>query len=349
VAEERELVGLAAIGRLHVEVAELVGSAPRRRVDEPLAVGRDVRPGPIQRVLGEHRGRGVYAVARRWNAQHVAGPERHATVGDDQEFPAVGQPGGRYVHVHRAEIQTVTAEIVVVRDGDFLAHEPTVLDGADMDIEVTGGPRRDVGEPGPIRREGRVHVDLVVVGQRADLTRRHFDDLELDRAASIVRDIRDPTPVGRPGRHRVVLAGVCEFARTPRRRIDDPDRPAHRNRDHGAVGGPRRRPRRRTRRRCQVVVVHVEALFGGRIGRRTEGRMGQDTQPERGGGRHDTCDESIACRTTTGDRMFSMPGRRGHRSILIRRNECVRRRSCVALSHPESVRGHTTRGRCPAR
>ena len=55
VAEERELVWLATTRRLQVEVAELVGGPASRRVDEALAVGRDVRPGPIERVFREHR------------------------------------------------------------------------------------------------------------------------------------------------------------------------------------------------------------------------------------------------------------------------------------------------------
>jgi hypothetical protein len=55
VGEEGQLVWLAACGRLHVKVVELVSRAAGGGVNEPLAVERDVRPGPIQRLLGEHR------------------------------------------------------------------------------------------------------------------------------------------------------------------------------------------------------------------------------------------------------------------------------------------------------
>ena len=199
------------------------------------------------------------------------------------------------MHVHGAEVQAISTEVVVVRDRDLLPRELAVLERPDVDVEMAGGARRDVGEPCPVRRERRVHVNLVVRGQWPSLAGRHLDALELDRTAAFVGDVHDPATVGRPRRHRVVLGAVGEFARAARTGIDDPDRAAHRDRDHGAVGRPRRRPRRRARRWREIVVVHVETLFRRRIGGSAVRRAGQGSEPQGHCSNDQVHHEAIAC------------------------------------------------------
>ena len=277
VLEEGQLVRLAARGRLHVHVVELVRRASGRGVDEALAVERDVRPRAIQRLFRQHGRRLVDPVRGRGHAQHVAGAKRRVPVRDQEQLGAAGQPGRRDVHVHPAEVQTIAPEIAVARHRDLVARELAVRDRPDEHVEVSVRLRGHVGEARPVRREDRVHVDLRVGRERAAFAGRDVHDLQLDRGSAIVGDVGNPAPVGRPVGHRVIFAVVGELARAARGAVDDPDRTAHRDRQRRAVRRPRGSPGRRAGRRREVVVVHVvPALLRGGI---------RDACPVRPGGR----------------------------------------------------------------
>ena len=257
VVQEGHLVGLAADRRLHVEVAELIRRSAGGRIDESLAVQGNVRPGPVERLLGKHRRRLQESVFLGRNPEHVSGAERHAAVGDDEQLTAAGKPGRGDRHVPGAEVEPVVPVVVVPGDGDLVSRPLPVFDRAHVDVEVAVRLRGHVGEPAAIGREHGVDVDLVVAGEGVGFTRLEVQDLELDRRPSVVGRVDEPLPVGRDVGQRVVLLVVGEFPRLSRVRIDLPDRSAHRHRDPLPVGRPVRRPGRRTRRRREVEVVHV--------------------------------------------------------------------------------------------
>ena len=210
------LYGSSAGRGLHVEVVELVRRAAGRRVDEPPAVARDIGPRAVERLFPQHRGGLVDAPGARRHAQHVAGPERDVPVRDQEQLVPVGQPGRRQVHVPRAEVQAVAAEVVVARDRDRLAAPAAIGDRPDVDVEVAARGGRHVGDAGPVGREDGVGVDLVVVGQRMRIPRGHVEDLELHRLPVVVRRVDDPAPVRRPVGGRVV--GLSRRSAPPRRR-----------------------------------------------------------------------------------------------------------------------------------
>ncbi len=137
VLKEGQFVRLAAGGWLHVEVVELVRSPSCRGVDEPFSINRNMRPRPIERLFRENRRRLVDAIRDGRHPQHVAGPERHVAIRDEQQLLSVGKPGGRDVHVHTSKVQTVATEAVVAGDRDLVASKVSVFNRANEDVEVS--------------------------------------------------------------------------------------------------------------------------------------------------------------------------------------------------------------------
>ena len=271
VLEERQLVGLTARRRLHVQVVELVGRPPRRRVDEAPPVARHVGPGPVQRLLAQHRHRVPDAAGGGGHAQHVAGAEGDVAVRDQQQLVALGalgargQPSRRRVHVPRTEVQPVGGIRVVGRDRHLVAGPPARLDRPHRDVEVAVGAGRHVRDAGAVGREGRIRVHVIVARQRPGLAAGHVQQLELHPIAVVVGGIDDPPAVGRPVGGRVVGVGaVGQLLGHPGGGVHPPDGPAHRDRDRLAVRRPARRPRGRAGRRREVEVVHVVPAVPGR-------------------------------------------------------------------------------------
>ena len=257
VAEEGELVGLAAGRGLHVEVVELVGGAAGRRIDEPPAVARHVGPRAVQRLLAQHRDGVVDAAGAGRHAQHVTRAERDVPVRDQEQLVPVRQPRRRQVHVPAAEVEPVAAEVVVARHRGGGAVPAAVRQRPDVHVEVAARAGRHVGDAGPVGREDGVGVDAVIVGERARLARRDVEDLELHGPSVVVRRIDDPAPVGRPVRGGMPGRAAGQLDGGAAGDVDAPDGAGHRHGDRPSVGRPRRRPRGRARRRRQVVVEHV--------------------------------------------------------------------------------------------
>ena len=293
--EEGELVGLAARGGLDVEVVELVGRARRGRVHEAAPVEGNVRLGAVEALLLQHRDPLVDAVLAGRNPVDVSAAQRHVPVGDHEELVAGGQPCGRDVHVPGPEVEAVAPEAVVIGDGDLLAGPGAVRERADVDVEIAAGFGGDVGEAAAVRREARVHVDLVVVGEPVGLAGLRVEHLQLDGAAPRVGGVDQPAPVRRPVGRGEVVSRADQLGGDARGRVHAPDRAAHAHGDPLAVRRPRRIPRGGAGGGREVEVVHVVAPVGGRgvlalgAGGRGPGHGRQHAQGgeggERGGGR----------------------------------------------------------------
>ena len=293
VLEERQLVGLAPRRGLHVQVVELVGRPPRRRVDEAPPVAGDVGPGPVQRLLAQHRHRVDDAAGGGGHAQDVARAEGDVAVRHQQQLVALGALGSRgeprrgQVHVPRAEVQPVGGVGVIGGDRHLVAGPPAVLDRPHRDVEVAVGAGRHVGDAVAVGRERRVRVDVAVVGQGPGLAGGHLQQLELHPVAVVVGGVDDPPAVGRPVGRRVVGVGaVGQLLGHPGVGVHPPDRPAHRHRDRLAVRRPARRPRGRARGGREVEVVHVVPAvarrgvaprLGVRVDRGCRHRRGENT------------------------------------------------------------------------
>ena len=231
VLEEGQLVGRTAVGRLDVEVRELIRRTGGRGINEPLPIDGDIRTGPIEGLFREHRHALFEAVCRHWSPDDVPRAERHLVIGDHQQFPGVGHPGRCDVHVPGAEVEPLLAVALVPGERHLCGAECAVRELTDVDVEVARWLRGHVGEPRPVRRERRIGVKELIVRERTDFPGGQVRDREADGLAVSVHREDDVSPVGRPGGERVVSGAGRQFVGNPRFRIHAPDGAGHRHRD----------------------------------------------------------------------------------------------------------------------
>ena len=196
VLKEREFVGLAANGRLHVEVVVLIGSAGRGGVDEALAVERHVGPWPVERLFRPHDDGFLHALRDGRHAVDVARSERDVAVGNEQEFLAVRHPCGADMDVDVPEVEAVARICMVGRHRNLGAGPPPVRDRSHVHVEVAVRCRGHVRDPCAVGREHRVGVDLVVARERGGGAGGQIQDLELNLPRVVVGRVDQPLPVG---------------------------------------------------------------------------------------------------------------------------------------------------------
>ena len=265
--EKGHLVRFAAGGGLHVQVLELVGGARGGRVDEALAVVRNMRLRAVQGLLRQDDLPVLDAADPRRDPVHVAAAERHVAVGDEEQLVAARQPCGRDVHVPGAEVEAVAAEGVVRGDRDFGSGPGAVREGADVDVEVAAGRGGHVGDAVAGRGEAGIGVDVFAVGEAVAGAGGRVHDLEVDGAAAVVGGVEQPHAVGGIVGGGVVVGAVHDLEGVAGCDVDFPERAAHGDRDAIAAGVPGGVPGRRGGRRGKMEVVHVvPAVRGGGVG-----------------------------------------------------------------------------------
>ena len=184
-------------------------AAEIRRVDEPGAVGRDVRPRlPVGLLAPQnlHRARPVGG-----QTHDVPGPVRDLAVGDEDDRLPVRRPGRIDRVIERAVVVARHRAPVVGNDGANL-RKAAVADESRVQEEVAGARRGDPGEARSVRRPARIDVHRAARGERRHRAGRNFQQHQLHRPA-VVADEDDPAAVGRPVRLVVGAVGIGELLR----------------------------------------------------------------------------------------------------------------------------------------
>ena len=308
VLEKRELVGLAARRRLHVEVVELIRRAARRREHESLSVQRHVWLRAIQGLLRQYERAVRKPVLASRYAKDVPASEGHVAIRHQQQFFPGRQPGRTGVDVLRPEIQPIPPKIVVPRDRHGRPGPRPFRNSPDIHVEIPVRLGRNVGDAGSVRAEPGVRNKVLPAGaKRMGFSRLDIQHFQPDGRAVVVGGVDKPASVGRIVRGRIIARPRHQLRRDARSRLDAPDRPLHGYGDVLPVGMPAWIPGRGRRGGRKVEVLHVHAAgadAGIPLENPRDGRGG-GLRP-RSGGAHRTQPrraEKKACADRSGERL----------------------------------------------
>ena len=256
---ERQLVWLAAFDRQRIKVIELIRAARCRCIDEPLAIGGNVRPRLVEGLLLQDLPSASHRVPLDANSPQVTRTECNIPVRNHQQFASVTQPCRLSVNIPLAEVLSWPAEAILASERHLLAGPVAAVNCTNKEMKVTRSFRRYVREAVAIRRENRIGIDFIVLRQGVRFACLHVHGFELNRFPLIIGRVNDPFSVRRPGGRRMKPTTVRQFPGLSVSRVDFPDGAMHRDCNPLPVGGPCRPPRCCGRRMGKIVARQVIA------------------------------------------------------------------------------------------